>query len=139
MNQKNQSNTRIDFSDSCRRCHFVSGDTNAFHVSGEEPSGALQKPGSSAGRGCSGQSRCRRGSPTAPRALGVKLAGVTKQLVLSKPFGQVLPSCKRTRKCDGVWGGVLCHYFSCVINLGEAVMVHVNVYILKQAAEIGEK
>jgi len=47
MNLKKQSNTMIDFSDSCGQCHFVSGDTNASHGSGEEPSHALLETDSS--------------------------------------------------------------------------------------------
>lgn len=39
--------------------------------------------------------------PTAPWALWVKLVGV-----LTKPFRQVLPSCKTTRKCGG-WGACI--------------------------------
>lgn len=30
-------------------------------------------------------------------------------------------------------GGVLCHYLSCVINIGEGVVVHLHGYTLKQA------
>lgn len=43
------------------------------------------------------------------------------------------------QKDQKVWGGVLCHCFSSVINPREAVMVHVKVCVLKQATDIGEE
>ena len=106
MNPKKQSHTMINFSDTCGQDHFISGDANAFHLSGEEPSCVLQKTGSSPpAEEAQGRAGPPRRAPTAPQALGVKLVGVTKQPVLIKPFRQVLPSCKRSRNC--VWGGCI--------------------------------
>lgn len=110
MNPKTQSSTMIDFSDSRGQYHFVSGDTNAFHVSEEKPSHMSQQTGNPPCQGGSGQSGASTQGSHRSSGIRGEAGRCDKAACCHQTFQTSIAILQKDQK---VWGGVLRHYFSC--------------------------